>query len=415
MHAAGTRKDYSVLGLQVKALESLTCSKASLQLIQSIKMLVVEVNLFKVISSGCWSIRVLVSAVLVGVVVLTGCSASADGDGQTPNALDQGAEFSLASGPATRAVDFGQGNGLQPLLLPSLQALQLEGRKLNVVATTSVIGDVVSRIGGPVIDLTVLMKPGQDPHSYEPSAGDLTTAARADVIFVNGWDLEEGLIQRLQSIAEGVPQIPVSANIQPLRIGSQTEPAVAGTLSDAARIDPHTWMDPHNGVQWAVNVREVLSALDPANAEHYQRNFTVFEGELQQLISDFDRLVATLPLERRRLVTNHDALGYFARAYRFKLVGTILPGGATLAEPSAKELADLVAAMESEDVCVVFAETSSRQDLAQVLAKEVQGCPQVRVETLYTGALGTPGSGADSYIGMMRFNIETIVESLRRQ
>lgn len=357
--------------------------------------------------------RALILAILLGVAVVTGCSAPADGDGQTPSTFEDGRESSLGKERANEPGVEGQGNGLQPLLLPPLQALQLEGRKLNVVATTSVIGDVVSRIGEQAIDLTVLMKPGQDPHSYEPSAGDLTTAAGADVIFVNGWELEEGLVQRLQSIAEGVPQIPVSANIQPLRFGSPNEPALGGGPMDEARIDPHTWMDPHNGMQWAINIREVLSALDPANAEHYQSNFTAFEGELRQLISDFDRVVATLPLERRRLVTNHDALGYFARAYQFKLVGTILPGGGTLAEPSARELADLVAAMESEDVCVVFAETSSNQDLAQVLAKEVQGCPQVRVETLYTGALGTPGTGADSYIGMMRFNVETIVGGLR--
>jgi ABC-type Zn uptake system ZnuABC Zn-binding protein ZnuA len=153
-------------------------------------------------------------------------------------------------------------DGLAPLTLP-----ELNGDKLRVVATTSIIGDVVGQVGGDAIDLTVLMGPGQDPHGFEPSAGDLRAAAEADAIFVNGWDLEEGLLEDLRNVSAGIPLVPVSAGIPPLPFsGHDEEGATSRPVAD-----PHSWLDPVNVLQWVENTEHVLLALDGSSATRKMR------------------------------------------------------------------------------------------------------------------------------------------------
>lgn len=300
------------------------------------------------------------------------------------------------------------GNGLTTLSLPEVAPANLEGDRLRVVATTSIIGDVVSRVGSEAIDLTVLMEPGQDPHGFEPSTGDLTAAAEADVLFVNGWNLEEGLVADLENIAQGVPLVPIAANIRPLPFGEgqdKTEPNHPGA-------DPHTWLDPHLVQQWIENAEQVLSGLDPAHAGEFAANASAYQAELEALTAYYDEKVAQIPPARRKLVTNHDSLGYFAEAYDFEVIGTVIPAASTLAEPSASDLAQLLEAMETEGVCTLFAETTANEQLAETVATELGGCESVQVVTLYTGALGPAGGETDSYLGMMRANIDAIVEGL---
>ena len=131
------------------------------------------------------------------------------------------------------------------LTLPELTAAELDGAPLKVVATTSIIGDVVAQVGGKAIDLTTLMGPGQDPHSFEPSARELTAVADAHVIFVNGWDLEEALAQDLADIAGDVPLVPISANIEPLAFGEDGHEAEADE-HDHGSVDPHVWFSAAN-------------------------------------------------------------------------------------------------------------------------------------------------------------------------
>jgi zinc/manganese transport system substrate-binding protein len=123
--------------------------------------------------------------------------------------------------------------------------------------------------------------------------------------------------------------------------------------------------------------------------------------------------VRPIPAENRKLVTSHDSFGYFGRAYGFEIIGTLIPGLSTMAEPSASDLAALITEMREEGVCAIFVETIASDRLGQVVAGELSGCANVQVATLYTGALGEPGSGADSYIGMMRANVDTIVSALK--
>lgn len=305
------------------------------------------------------------------------------------------------------------------LTVPALTAVSLNGDKLQVVATTSVIGDVVAQVGGDAIQLTTLMGPGQDSHSYEPGAEDLTAVAEAHILFVSGWNLEESLLDNLAAIAEDTPIVPISANLEPLEASHEAE-----THADEEEhanedehahegADPHTWLDPHNVLQWVDNVVQVFSTLDPANTAVYQQNATAYKVELESLIAYYDEQLAVLPVEQRKLVTNHDAFAYFAARYNFELIGTVIPSISTLAEPSASGLAELVEAMKTAEVCTLFAETSTNAELAQAAAAELTDCPSVEVLTLYTESIGAPGSNADSYIGMMRVNIDTLIAGLK--
>ena len=289
---------------------------------------------------------------------------------------------------------------LAPLALPAITATTSDGRPLRVVATTSLVGDAVARVGGEAIALTTLMPPGQDPHSYQPRAADLAAAADADLIFVNGWNLEEGLLRDLDA-AGGAPLVPVSAGIAP-----------RPSSSDPTAADPHVWQDVANVMQWVESVAATLSEADPANAATYAANAAAYRAEL----ADLDRFVreqtATIPAERRVLVTNHDTLAYFAAAYDFRVLGSVLPGASTLAEATAANLAALAEAMAAAGVCSLFVETTAADQVARTLSEELDGCDEVRVLSLYSDALGPPGSGAESYVGMMRANVAIIVDAL---
>ena len=295
------------------------------------------------------------------------------------------------------------------LSLPSVAPAALNGRLLNVVATTSLIGDVVAQVGGDAIRLTTLMAPGQDPHSYQATARALTAVADADIIFVNGWDLEEGLIANLQSAATA-PLIPVSANLTPLPLGD-TAPDPADD-HEKGTADPHVWLDPANVGQWVSNIQVVLSQLDPANESVFAANATTYTQALTRLQQEIVAQIGTIPADNRKLVTNHDALAYFAAAYDFTIIGTVIPGGSTLAEPSARGLAELASLMRTEQVCTIFAEVTASDQLAQGLAAELDYCATVDIVALHTGALGPPDSGAESYLMMMQLNGTRIADAL---
>jgi ABC-type Zn uptake system ZnuABC Zn-binding protein ZnuA len=271
---------------------------------------------------------------------------------------------------------------------------------------------VVSQVGGEAIDLATLIGAGQDPHGYQPAPSDLIRAAEADVIFANGWHLEEGLLRDLANAAPGVPLAPVSANIAPLPLAGEEQ---GGDENGPTTADPHVWLDPYLVRQWVENVRVVLGALDPARAAEYDANAAAYLEELDSLIHYAEERLATVPPGHRQLVTNHDSLAYFAQAFDFEVLGTVIPSASTVAEPSARSLAALVDRMAEAGVCTIFADNAVNQSLAQAAAGELQSCPEVAVLPLYTGSLGAPGSGAESYVGMMRANVETIVAGLSRQ
>ncbi len=353
----------------------------------------------------------------VGIWVLVGCRGAVT---EVP-----GATAVLATNTADEHDDLEAGQDdydgqVEMLRLPTLAPVELNGELLQVVVTTSIIGDVVAQVGGDAIHLMVLAGPGQDPHSYEPGAQQLAAVATADVIFVNGWDLEERLVSTLASIGENVPQVPVSANIVPLPFdghGHGADDDEEGEVHQEAnghgKVDPHTWTSIANVMQWTENVKQALSELDPAHAETYAHNAAAYGAELAQLEAYVEAQLATIPASHRILVTNHDSLGYFAAAYQFEVLGTVIPSMSTLAEPSATDLVNLVTVLRAQRLCTLFTEITNNASLAQTVAAELTHCDKVQVLPLHTDALGPVGSGADSYIGMIRANVQTIVRGLQ--
>ncbi len=300
------------------------------------------------------------------------------------------------------------------LALPTLSpAERPAGDPLQVVATTSIIGDVVANVGSDRIHLEVLIPSGQDPHSYEPSASDLALLREADVLYVNGLHFEEGLEPVLDMLGGSPAVVPVSAGVDiifPVE-DEDHQSEEGGDLDHTHEYgDPHTWQDPRNVMIWVANVAETLAALDPDGATSYRANAAAYRRELESLDAHIREQVARIPPEHRRLVTNHDALAYFARAYGFEVVDTIYIGAAEVAEPSAGQMAQLIDVLRAEGIRAIFVETTIDAELAGTIAAELG--PDIRVLTLYTDSLGAPGSGAETYVDMMRANAAQLVIGL---
>jgi manganese/iron transport system substrate-binding protein len=280
--------------------------------------------------------------------------------------------------------------------------------KPKVVATTTILGDVVQQVGGEAIDLTVLLPTGVDPHSFEPAPKDLTAVAGADVIFINGAGLEEFLNRLLESAGEASTEaVDTSEGIQ-LR---QLEEPDAGGLEEheGGDVDPHVWFDPANVMIWTQNIEKALSDLEPANAQAYAANADAYRAELQQLDSWIEGQVTQIPQDRRKLVTDHQVFGYFADRYGFEQLGAVIPSFTAAAEPSAQQLAALENAITMAGVPAIFVGRTVNPNLAGRVADDTG----IKIIALYTGSLTEPGGEADSYMALMRYDVTAIVEALK--
>ncbi|MGQ9466950.1 MAG: metal ABC transporter substrate-binding protein [Anaerolineae bacterium] len=296
-------------------------------------------------------------------------------------------------------------------VLPTLSPVARgEGEPLRVVATTTIVGNVVARVGGDAIRLTVLLPIGADPHTYELTPADLATVSQAHVLFTNGLGLEGFLERTLRNAGGGLPVAPLSAGILPRPMEEHEEHEEHKEHKEEhahGEWDPHVWMDVRNVMVWVENARLVLSALDPDHADLYAANATAYRQELEALDTWIQEQVAQVPPQNRKLVTNHPAFGYFANRYGFEQVAAVYPISPG-AEPSAREIAQLEETIRQFGVPAVFAETTVNPKLAEQVARDTG----VRLVTLYTGSLGPSGSGAETYIAMMQYNVRAIVEAL---
>lgn len=369
------------------------------------------------------ALRRVFIVLMVATLLLTACNSSPTNN-TTPTASDTTAIPDDDHAEAEEHTEEGEHDHAEGeehteeaalLIIPDLSPIAVaEGERLRVVATTSIIGDVVRNVAGDTIDLTILMAEGQDPHSYQPTASDLTVASQADIVFVNGWDLEEGLIADLEGAVEKGVIVPISAGITPLA-GEADEHNEHDEEEEESHdeehhhlYDPHVWFDPHNVEIWVHNAEEIFSTVDPANAPTYAANAEAYEAELAELEAYIEAGVAQIPEANRKLVTNHDTFHYFANAYGFEIVGTILPGVSTGSEPSAADLTELIEAVNNAGVKAVFIENTVGEGLANVLNEETGA----QIYELYTDAVGAVGSGADSYIGMFKADMDTLVAAL---
>lgn len=268
----------------------------------------------------------------------------------------------------------------------------------SIVVTTTIWGDVVSNIVAGDAEVQVLMPLGADPHGFQASSQQVAAIHDADLVVANGLGLEEGLGDVLATAeGDGANLLEIAPLLDPLPFGG-------------GDMDPHVWMDPMRAAEGARIIGEELAAIDP-NAD-WEDRADAYAATLVETDRVTQDTLASIPTKERRLVTNHDALGYFADRYDFVVVGTVIPGGSSLADPSSAELADLVETMGREDVTVVFAEATQPAALAEAVASELG--EEVQVVELYTGSLGEPGSGADTLAGMLATNAERIAAALGR-
>lgn len=280
----------------------------------------------------------------------------------------------------------------------------------TIVVTTNILGDLVSNIVGTEADVVVLMQPGADPHSFGISAQQAARLESADLLIYNGLGLEEGVLRHVEAAADqGVPVLAVADVPDPLPFAAGT-----GAGDGAADLpDPHFWTDPQRVSDAVDLIADAVTANVPsADPDTVRENTAEYGGRIDELDAWMESSFSRIPAQRRQLVTNHHVFGYFASRFGFTVTGAVIPGGTTLASPSSSDLEELAGKIREASVPAIFIDSSQPDRLAQVLAREAG--LDVAVVGLFTESLGAAGSGAETYLDMMRTNTERIAAALTR-
>jgi ABC-type Zn uptake system ZnuABC Zn-binding protein ZnuA len=270
------------------------------------------------------------------------------------------------------------------------------GDGLRVVATTTQVADLAANVGGDRVRVTSLLKPGIDAHDYEPSPADIDAIARADLVVQNGVGLEEWLGDTIESSGFAGPVVDASQGVRLRQVDGEA--------------DPHIWQDPGNARRMAANIERGLAAAEPADASAFAANLAAYTKELEALDAEVERQIDSLA--NTKVVTNHDAFGYYLDRYGLELVGSVIPSFDTSAELSGRDIRDLVAKIKATGVKAIFSETSLPPRAAETIGREAGVKVVVGDDALYGDALGPPGSDGDTYLKMIRHNTATIVGNL---
>ena len=276
----------------------------------------------------------------------------------------------------------------------------------------------VSRILQDNGELTVLMPVGQNPHSYTPAPRDIAAMESADIIFVNGLELEEQLIPVIESL-DGPLVVEVSRGLTPREGGydhhdEEDDHHDEEDDHDHAAGDPHFWFSPVKVMHWVHVTGEALSEVDPANASAYEEAAEAYEARLEALDEEVRDLVDTIPPEDRKIVMDHSSVGYFADDYGFTILANLLPGSSDQAEPSARQIAEVVELVDDNDVRAIFVGGTAPQSvvkMAEAVAAETDR--PLPVVSILTGSLTASGRGSD-YLDFVRYNTEQIVGALAK-
>lgn len=274
-----------------------------------------------------------------------------------------------------------------------------DNQKPKVISTSTIIADLTARVGGEEIDHQDILKPGDDPHVYEPVPSDSVALEKADLILYNGYNLEPGLIKMINSTAVKAKKVAVGEAIKPLQLEKEGQKVP----------DPHVWGSAKNGIIMVEKIRDQLIELSPEDKEIFTANAAQLIRELENLDRWITAAIKTIPPSQRQLVTTHDAFQYYAHAYGLKVVGTLI-GISTEEQPSAQTVKNLADAIKNLQVPAIFAETTINPALITTVAEEagVKLAPQ----QLYSDSIGAVGTGGDSYVKMLKENTRSIVESL---
>lgn len=278
--------------------------------------------------------------------------------------------------------------------------------KLNVVTTTSMITDLVSNIGGDVINLKGLMGSGVDPHLYKASEGDVTKLVNADLIFYNGLHLEGKLVEVFEKMEhQGVKTIAISDTLD--------KNTLIGSEYFASNYDPHIWFNIKYWEQVTTFVVQKLSEAIPSESSVFEENGQLYLNKLKALKEEITNTISSLPKEKRILVTAHDAFNYFGKAFDFEVVG--LQGLSTATEAGVQDVQKLANFIIDNQVKAIFVESSVPKRTIEALQAAVKSKGHdVKIGgTLYSDALGNAGTVEGTYIGMFKYNVNTIVNALK--
>jgi ABC-type Zn uptake system ZnuABC Zn-binding protein ZnuA len=262
---------------------------------------------------------------------------------------------------------------------------------VTVVATTTQVADLVANVGGKRIALDSILRSNSDPHEYEPRPSDAAALAKADVVFRSGGDLDEWLDEVVDSAGGDAKQVTLIDSVQ--RHGD----------------DPHWWQDPRNAILAVAAIRDALIDADPAGRAGYERRATAYTARLRRLDAAVARCIDRVPQAKRKLVTTHDALGYFAARYGIDVIGAVIPSLSTQAQPSAKDVNELVGQIKREGVEAIFPEASLSRRLEQAISRESGA--EVGGQ-LWADTLGPEGSSGATYLDSIRANAAALAQGM---
>jgi ABC-type Zn uptake system ZnuABC Zn-binding protein ZnuA/ABC-type Mn2+/Zn2+ transport system permease subunit len=274
--------------------------------------------------------------------------------------------------------------------------------RLDVVATTTQIGDFVREVGGGAVEVDQILQPNSDPHEYEPRPSDVSDAAGASLVFASGDDLDSWIDQVVSDGGSDADVVDLGAAV-PERLPGESEGA------EASKYDPHWWHDPRNAEAAVREIERYLTAADPSSKAVFERNADAYLGKLKSLDAGIGKCIDSVPAEQRKLVTDHDAFGYFANRYGIEIVGAVIPSQTTQAQASAKDLSALAATVEREDVRAIFPESSLTPKVAEAIAHQTGASADY---TLYGDTLGPEDSSGATYVAMEEANADAVVRGL---
>jgi ABC-type Zn uptake system ZnuABC Zn-binding protein ZnuA len=273
---------------------------------------------------------------------------------------------------------------------------------IGVVATTTQLGDFARTVGGDKVSVTQILQPNVDPHDYEATPADISAVANAKVVLRNGVGLDRWLDATVTAAGYSGPVVDTSKGVS----------IHAGTDEAEADGDPHIWQNPLNAKIMVDNIASALAAADGTNTAYYQANATAYKQRLDQLDADITAQMATVPPAQRKLVTNHDAFGYYVERYQLEFVGSIIPSFDTSAELSGTQIQDLVAKIKETGVKAIFSESSLPPKTAETIAEQAGVTVEAGEDSLYADTLGPAGSAGETYLEAMRHNTSVIVKAL---
>jgi ABC-type Zn uptake system ZnuABC Zn-binding protein ZnuA/ABC-type Mn2+/Zn2+ transport system permease subunit len=274
-----------------------------------------------------------------------------------------------------------------------------DGGQLQVVATTTQIGDFVREVGGNAVAVDQILQPNTDPHEYEPRPSDVADAAEAKLVFASGDEMDSWIDQIVSEGGSDAEVVDLGAIVPERRPGESSG-------AEASRYDPHWWHDPRNAEAAVTAIARRLTGADPSHRREFKRNARAYLAKLRALDAGIARCMNSVPVARRKLVTDHDAFGYFADRYGIEVVGAVIPSQTTQAQPSAKDLSALVQLIEREQVKAIFPDSSLSPKVAEAIASQTGASADY---SLYGDTLGPEGSSGATYLTMEAANANAMV------